>query len=170
MSETTTTDQVVAGLELSDRVAVVTGASGGLGFETARAFAAAGAAVMLGVRSDEKGVSAIKAITERHPDARVEYATLELGDLAAVRAFAAEVERRHPAINVLVNNAGVMFTPFAHTADGFELQFGTNHLGHFVLRSALTPALRRGAPSRVVNVSSGGHQLSDLDFDDPNYE
>jgi NAD(P)-dependent dehydrogenase (short-subunit alcohol dehydrogenase family) len=170
VSETTTTDEVIAGIDCSGKVAVVTGASGGLGLETARALASAGATVVLGVRTDEKGAAAVKTIAEQVPDARVEYATLDLGDLATVRAFAAEIEQRHPAINVLVNNAGVMFTPFERTTDGFELQFGTNHLGHFVLTNALLPALLRGAPSRIVNVSSGGHQLSDVDLDDPNYE
>jgi NAD(P)-dependent dehydrogenase (short-subunit alcohol dehydrogenase family) len=87
-----------------------------------------------------------------------------------VRAFAAEVLDRHDRIDLLVNNAGVMFTPFDRTDDGFEMQFGTNHVGHFLLTNLLVPALLRGAPARVVNLSSGGHVGSDILWDDPNYE
>lgn len=170
MSAATTTDDVIRGIDLRGRVAVVTGASGGLGLETARALASAGATVVLTVRTDDKGDAATRAILERHREACVEYGVMDLGDCASIRAFAARTVASHPEINVLVNNAGVMFTPFEQTHDGFELQFGTNHLGHFLLTALLAPALVRGAPSRVVNVSSGGHKLSDIDLDDPNYE
>jgi NAD(P)-dependent dehydrogenase (short-subunit alcohol dehydrogenase family) len=95
---------------------------------------------------------------------------LELGSLASIRAFARRFLARHPSLNVLVNNAGVMACPFARTSDGFELQFGSNHIGHFLLGCLLAPALRKGAPSRVVCVSSRGHHLSPVVFEDINFE
>ena len=105
-----------------------------------------------------------------HPDASLEFEPFDLADLSTVRAGAAAILARHPSISILVNNAGVMFTPEGKTADGFETQFGTNHLGHFVLTNQLMPALLAGAPSRIVNLSSAGHGFSDILWDDPNYE
>jgi NAD(P)-dependent dehydrogenase (short-subunit alcohol dehydrogenase family) len=168
--EETTTDEVLDGVDLTGKVAVVTGASTGLGLETSRALAAAGAHVLLAVRSDDKGDAAIAKIREAVPAASVEYGILDLASLDSVRAFASETLERHPRIDLLVNNAGVMFTPFERTADGFELQFGTNHLGHFLLTNLLLPAVIAAAPSRIVNLSSGGHQGSDIIWDDPNYD
>jgi NAD(P)-dependent dehydrogenase (short-subunit alcohol dehydrogenase family) len=168
--EETTTDEVLEGVDLTGKVAVVTGASTGLGLETARALAAAGAHVVLAVRSDDKGEASIEKIRAAVPDASLEYGLLDLGSLSTVRSFAAWLLDRHPRIDLLVNNAGVMFTPEGRTVDGFELQFGTNHVGHFLLTNLLVPALLAGAPSRVVNLSSGGHQGSDIVWDDPNFE
>jgi NAD(P)-dependent dehydrogenase (short-subunit alcohol dehydrogenase family) len=166
----TTTDEVLDGVDLHGKVAVVTGASTGLGLETARALAAAGAHVVLAVRSDEKGADALGKIRAHVPEASLEHGICDLTSLESVRSFAAWVLERHPRIDVLINNAGVMYTPFGRTAEGFELQFGTNHVGHFLLTNLLLPALLAAAPSRIVNLSSGGHQASDVIWDDPNYE
>ena len=104
------------------------------------------------------------------PAPGLEVGTLDLTSLDSVRAFAAWYLDRHDELHLLVNNAGVMYTPFEHTAEGFEMQFGTNHVGHFLLTCLLVPALLAGAPSRVVNLSSGGHVGSDIVWDDPNFE
>jgi NAD(P)-dependent dehydrogenase (short-subunit alcohol dehydrogenase family) len=104
------------------------------------------------------------------PGAQVEVGALELGSLPSVRAFAEATLAKHPVIHLLVNNAGVMASPLGRTEQGFELQFGTNHLGHFLLTGLLLPALRKGAPARVVCVSSSGHRFSTVNLDDPNYE
>ena len=170
MAFDTTTDQVLDGVRLDGRTAVVTGASTGLGLETARALASAGAHVVLAVRSDEKGAATIATLQERVPGASLEHGVLDLTSLASIRAFATWFLGGHDRLDLLVNNAGVMFTPFERTADGFELQFGTNHLGHFLLTALLAPALVAAAPARVVNLSSGGHRASDIQWDDPNYE
>ncbi len=169
-----TTDDVLAGVDLTGRTAVVTGATTGIGIETARALAAAGATVVLTARDADKGEAARATIAGQVPEAasggRLDVGVLELGSLASVRAFAAWCTERHPVVHLLVNNAGVMMTPLGRTANGFETQFGTNHLGHFLLTNLLTPSLIAGAPSRVVNLSSGGHLGSDIVWDDPNYE
>jgi NAD(P)-dependent dehydrogenase (short-subunit alcohol dehydrogenase family) len=151
-------------------VAIVTGASTGLGLETARALAAAGAAVTLAVRDAARGEAALAHIRTTTPDAVVECGLLDLTSLSSVRDFAGWFTSRHHGLDILVNNAGVMATPFERTADGFELQFGTNHLGHFLLTNLLTPLLVAAAPSRIVNLTSGGHRSSDILWDDPNYE
>ena len=166
----TTTDEVMDGVDLTGTIAVVTGASAGIGVETARALAAAGARVVLAARNAERTEAAAESILERVPDATLEVGSLDLTSLDNVRAFAAWYLERHDELQLLVNNAGVMYTPFERTAEGFEMQFGTNHLGHFLLTCLLVPALVAGAPSRVVNLSSGGHRGSDIVWDDVNYE
>jgi NAD(P)-dependent dehydrogenase (short-subunit alcohol dehydrogenase family) len=166
----TTTDEVMEGVDLTGKIAVVTGASAGIGVETARALAAAGARVVLAARNAERTEAAAESILERVPDATLEVGALDLTSLDSVRAFAAWYLERHDELHLLVNNAGVMYTPFERTAEGFEMQFGTNHLGHFLLTCLLVPALVAGAPSRVVNLSSGGHLFSDIGWDDPNFE
>lgn len=167
--EQLTTNDVIDGIDLTGRVAAVTGASGGLGAETARALASAGAEVILLARDKAKTEATMAAIRDRYPDARLRWFHLELGDLEAVRATASEVLARYPAIHLLINNAAIMACPFATTAQGFESQFGTNHLGHFLLTNLLRPALAAGAPARVVNVSSSGHHMGGIDFGDPNF-
>jgi NAD(P)-dependent dehydrogenase (short-subunit alcohol dehydrogenase family) len=167
--ESTTTD-VLEGVDLHGRVAVVTGASTGIGLETARALAAAGAQVVLAARDAGKTNAAAATVREQVPDAIIEVGLLDLTSLDSVRAFADELLASHAELHLLVNNAGVMYTPYGHTAEGFELQFGTNHVGHFLLTCLLVPALLAGAPSRVVNLSSGGHVGSDIVWDDPNFE
>jgi NAD(P)-dependent dehydrogenase (short-subunit alcohol dehydrogenase family) len=170
MAFDTTTDEVLDGVRLDGRTAVVTGASTGLGLETARALAAAGARVVVAVRSREKATATAAAIRQRVPRADLEHGLLDLASLASVRAFAADFLDSGGELDLLINNAGVMFTPLERTVQGFELQFGTNHLGHFLLTALLAPALLAGAPARVVNLSSGGHRSSDIHWDDPNYQ
>ncbi|CAM3890753.1 SDR family NAD(P)-dependent oxidoreductase [Tsukamurella strandjordii] len=153
------------------RIAVVTGANSGLGFETSTALAAAGAHVVMAVRDMEKGRAAADRITAATPGARVELQRLDLGSLEAVREAAAEVKANHPRIDLLINNAGVMYPPKQTTADGFELQFGTNHLGHFALTGLLLDALLPVPGSRVVTVSSVGHRIrAAIHFDDLNFD
>lgn len=164
-----TTDDVLDGIDLHGTVAVITGASTGIGLETARALASVGAEIVMAGRNADKHAVAMTTIRDRHPDARITHVELDLTALASARAAAVIIAAAHPRIDLLINNAGVMFTPLERTTEGFELQFGTNHLGHFVFTNHLLGALRAGAPSRIVNLSSGGHQSSDIIWDDPNY-
>src|SRR5215470_10110070 len=166
----TTADQVLEGIDLHGRLVLVTGGSSGLGREAARAMAAKGAHVVLTARDPAKGRDVVGSITASTDNPRVELEELELDSLASVRAFAKRFLAKHDRLDVLLNNAGVMACPLGHTGDGFELQFGTNHIGHFLLTCLLAPALRKGAPSRVVSLSSRGHHLAPVDFDDPNFE
>jgi NAD(P)-dependent dehydrogenase (short-subunit alcohol dehydrogenase family) len=148
------------------RVAVVTGANSGLGFETARMLAEHGASVVLAVRDVEKGKQAAARI-----QGDVSVQALDLASLASIRSAAADLRATHPRIDLLVNNAGVMHTPKQTTADGFELQLGTNHLGHFALTGLLLDRLLPVPGSRVVTVSSTGHRLrAAIHFDDLQWE
>ncbi len=149
------------------RLAIVTGSTGGLGYETALALAAAGAEVVLAGRNPLKGAEAVTRIKTAHPGAKVTFEKLDLADLADISAFSARFAAAHPSLDLLVNNAGVMAPPKRlETSDGFELQFGTNHLGHFALTAHLLPLLRRGQKPRVVNVSSLAHRRGTIGFDD----
>ena len=141
------------------RLAVVTGANTGLGFETARVLAARGASVVLAVRDTDKGKAAAAAIAGAAPGADVTVQHLDLASLESVRAAAAGLRARHPRIDLLINNAGVMFPPRQATRDGFELQFGTNHLGHFALTGLLLEQMLPVPGSRVVTVSSLAHRI-----------
>jgi NAD(P)-dependent dehydrogenase (short-subunit alcohol dehydrogenase family) len=165
-----TTDEVIAGRDLRQKVAIVTGASSGLGRETARALASAGCHVYLAGRNEEKLASVAAEIAESAPGARCDVAPLDLTSLQQVRCFADDFMAHNEHLHLLINNAGVMNTPLERTAEGFELQFGTNHVGHFLLTCLLVPALLRDAPARIVNLSSGGHMASDIVWDDPNFE
>ena len=165
-----TTDDVLAGIDLTGKLALVTGASGGLGEETARALAAHGASVVIAARNLPKAEAAAEGIRKSTGNANVDVIELELGSLESVRACADAFLAKYDALNLLINNAGIMACPFEKTRDGFEMQFGTNHLGHFVLTNRLRPALLAGAPARIVNLSSGGHRFSDVLYDDPNFE
>ena len=165
----TTTDEVLEGIDLKGRWALVTGASAGLGVETARALAAHGASLILGVRDLEKAEAAAARVRDA-ATGEVELRRVDLADLASVRAFTDGVAADHDELHILIANAGVMACPEGRTADGFETQFGTNHLGHFVLVNRLVPLLVAGAPSRVVVLSSAGHRFSDVDLDDPGWE
>ena len=149
------------------RLAVVTGANTGLGFETARVLAARGASMVLAVRDTDKGKAAAARIAVTAPGADVTVQRLDLTSLESVRAAAAELRARHPAIDLLINNAGVMFTPQQATRDGFELQLGTNHLGHFALTGLLLEQMLPVPGSRVVTVSSLAHRIrARIDFAD----
>jgi NAD(P)-dependent dehydrogenase (short-subunit alcohol dehydrogenase family) len=154
-----------------DRVAVVTGANTGLGFETARVLAARGASVVLAVRDVEKGKRAAARIADTAPGADLTVQELDLTSQESVRAAAAELRARHPRIDLLINNAGVMTPPKQTTRDGFELQFGTNHLGHFALTGLLLDLLLPVPGSRVVTVSSLAHRMrAQIRFDDLQWE
>jgi NAD(P)-dependent dehydrogenase (short-subunit alcohol dehydrogenase family) len=156
--------------DLSHRVAVVTGANSGIGFETARALAAKGARVILGCRSRTKGPEAAHRIREAVPGADVHFISLDLASLAAIAMFAKEVGVEVDRVDVLVNNAGVMMPPLDYTRDHFELQFGINHLGHFALTAHLLPLLRATPGARVVTVSSLMHFAGWIHFADLNSE
>jgi NAD(P)-dependent dehydrogenase (short-subunit alcohol dehydrogenase family) len=149
------------------RLAVVTGANTGLGFETARVLAARGASVVLAVRDIEKGKRAAARIADTAPGANVTVQPLDLSSLDSIRAAADELRAKHPRIDLLINNAGVMFPPKQTTRDGFELQFGTNHLGHFALTGLLLEQMLPVPGSRVVTVSSLAHRIrARINFDD----
>ncbi|MEU1269617.1 oxidoreductase [Streptomyces sp. NPDC005799] len=152
----------------SGRVAVVTGANSGLGYVVARELARKGARVVLACRSEVRGRAAAERVVEEVPGAVAEFARLDLGDLAVVRELAAAYP--YDRLDLLVNNAGVMALPYGTTVDGFETQFGVNHLGHFALTGLLAPVLLATSGARVVNVSSGMHALANIDIDDLNSE
>ena len=163
---------VAAGHDLSGASAVVTGGATGIGIETARALAEAGAAVTLAVRNRAAGETAAAAINRSAVAGRATVGSLDLSDLASVRAFAEEWG--DDPLHILVNNAGVMACPLAYTADDLEMQIGTNHFGHYLLSALLAPALKNGAqqqgkPARVVALTSIGHRRGGVDFDDPHY-
>jgi NAD(P)-dependent dehydrogenase (short-subunit alcohol dehydrogenase family) len=161
---------IVEGIDLSGRTCVITGASSGLGRESARALAAAGATVILAARNIDALDEAERWIHAEIPKATTVTVQLDLTSLAGVRTAAGKIREAAPVVDILMNNAGVMFTPFGRTQDGFEIQFGTNHLGHFELTRELTPQLAAAAGARIVILSSGGHVLGDVDIDDPNWE
>jgi NAD(P)-dependent dehydrogenase (short-subunit alcohol dehydrogenase family) len=169
-SATSTTDEVLAGIDLQGRRFLVTGASGGLGLETSRSLAARGAIVVMAARDQAKNETAAAGIRAALPDAQLESLILDLGSLKSVRAAAAEFMSRGIPLHGLILNAGIMATPLGHTVDGFEQQFGVDHLGHFLLARDLLPRLVESAPARVVVLSSAGHRMGDVDFDDVNFE
>jgi NAD(P)-dependent dehydrogenase (short-subunit alcohol dehydrogenase family) len=149
------------------RTAIITGATGGLGYETALALAGAGATVVLTGRNDAKGRQALEKVRGQFPNAEISYQALDLASLASVADFAARFATGHASLDLLINNAGVMALPVRQTtADGFEMQFGTNYLGHYALTAHLLPWLRRGTKPRVVNLSSLAHRSGKIDLDD----
>jgi NAD(P)-dependent dehydrogenase (short-subunit alcohol dehydrogenase family) len=150
----------------SGRTAVVTGANSGIGFEAARVLAQRGASVVLACRDAARGAGAAARITTSAPGAAVSVVALDLASIASIRAAAQQIGARHERLDLLINNAGVMMTPYATTAEGFELQFGTNHLGHFALTGLLLDRLLPAAGSRVVTVASNAHRAGRISFDD----
>ena len=170
MTENPTALQVVDGIDLSGKTCVITGASSGLGRESARALTAARAHVILAARNSDALAQTTDWIRAEVPGARTSTVELDLTALESVRAAASAIRDIAPVIDILMNNAGVMFTPFGRTRDGFELQIGTNHFGHFELTRLLIPQLATAAGARIVILSSGGHILGDVDFDDLNWE
>ncbi|WP_084477926.1 SDR family NAD(P)-dependent oxidoreductase [Nocardia jejuensis] len=166
-----TTDDVLDGVDLTGRTALVTGATSGLGAETARALAAAGATVVLAARDFDAAVIRACRIRELHPRADLDVIGLDLTDQSSVRAAAGMLALRRSGIDLLINNAGVMYPPLTRVAGGLELQFATNHLGHFLLTAELLPVLaataaRTGIPARVITVSSDAHRAYPIDLDD----
>jgi NAD(P)-dependent dehydrogenase (short-subunit alcohol dehydrogenase family) len=161
MSEKWTTARIP---DQSGRVALVTGANSGLGLVTARELARAGARVVMACRNEEKGREAVRVMEARAPGADVELESLDLASLESVRALAERITDRHPAIDLLINNAGVMAPPRQETDDGFELQLGTNHFGHFALTGLLLDALDGQDDARVVTLSSGAHRGGRIAF------
>ncbi len=157
-----TSDQIP---DQNGRLAVVTGANSGLGLVTARELARKGAYVVLACRNQAKGEKARRAIEMRAPTAKVVVAELDLASLDSVRAFAEWLRSEHDGVDLLINNAGVMATPHRRTADGFELQFGTNHLGHFALTGLVIDMLEGREDARVVTLSSDTHRIGKIAFD-----
>ena len=166
----TTALEVVQGHDLSAKVALVTGASSGIGVETARALARAGAETILAVRDVEKVEAVAQALIEATGNHRIYVLPLDLASFTSIEDMAGAFAERWTRLDILVNNAGVMASPFSRTAEGFELQFGTNHVGHFLLTTLLLPALLAARNARVVSVSSLGHRRSDIVWDDINFE
>src|SRR5258708_1966434 len=158
-----TADQIS---DQSGRTFIVTGANSGLGFETARELARHGGSVILAARNEAKGLDAVARIKAEQPRATVEYRALDLADLASLRAFAASIVGGRIAVDVLINNAGVMFPPRQLTPQGFESQFATNHLGHFALSGLLYDTIRRGPDARLLTVSSNLHRGGPTPFAD----
>lgn len=166
---TSTTDQVLEGVNLSGKRILVTGVSAGLGVETARVLAAHGARVVGAARDLEKARRATEVVrNDAALGGGIDLIELDLANLASVRACADQLVAVGQPFDVVIANAGVMATPFGRTADGFETQFGTNHLGHFAFVNRIASLLTAG--SRVIALSSAGHRFSDIDLDDPNFE
>jgi NAD(P)-dependent dehydrogenase (short-subunit alcohol dehydrogenase family) len=167
---TSTTDEVLAGVDLSGRHVLVTGVSAGLGVETARALAARGAHVVGAARDLNKAERATREVraAARAAGGHLELVELDLASLESVRTCAERLLADRRRFDIVIANAGVMATPFGRTADGFETQFGTNHLGHFAFVNRIAPLIRDGG--RLVNLSSAGHRFSDVDLDDPHFE
>ena len=167
---TSNTDEVLSGINLRGKRILVTGVSAGLGVETARALAAHGAHVVGAVRDLAKADGATAQVKKEAAanGGRLELVELDLANLQSVRACSNALLNAGKFFDVIIANAGVMATPFGHTADGFETQFGTNHLGHFVFVNRIAPLLRSGG--RLVNLSSAGHRYGNIDLDDPNFE
>ena len=163
---TSTADEVLENIDMRGKTVFITGGASGLGQETARAMAARGAHVIIAARDQAKLETAREAIVEGSGSASIETITCDLASLASVRACGKEARERFGKIDLLINNAGVMACPHETTAEGFEMQFGTNHLGHFVLTNELLPLVEKGDNPRIVNLSSRAHHRSGVEFDD----
>ncbi|WP_226582672.1 oxidoreductase [Halobacillus litoralis] len=155
---------------LKNKIAIVTGGNGGLGYEAVKAFAIKGATVIMASRSLERGEKARDSILRLYPEAAIDVMSLDLEDLNSVKEFAETFNRNYHRLDILLNNAGVMTTPYGRTKDGFELQLGINHLGHFALTSLLFDRLKATDDSRVVNISSNAHKSGKMDFDNLMFE
>jgi NAD(P)-dependent dehydrogenase (short-subunit alcohol dehydrogenase family) len=162
-SATSTVQDVIKGIDLTGKTAVVTGGYAGIGLETVKAFVAAGANVIVPARDIHKAANNLKAVQP------VTIAAMDLMDPASIDAFAEKFLAAHDTLDILVNNAGIMWVPLQRDQRGYESQLSTNHLGHFHLTARLWPALKKSGSARVVNVSSFGHQIAPFHFDDPNF-
>lgn len=165
-----TAEEVMGSTDLSGKLAIVTGASAGLGIETTRVLSKAGATVVMAVRNHERGEKAAWAIRAENPRAKLEVAPLDLADYSSVARFADDFLASGRPLDLLINNAGVMACPETRMDRGHELQFGSNHLGHFLMTGKLAPALLKAGRARVVSLSSVGHRRSNILWDDPNFE
>ena len=168
LSKVSTTDEVLEGIRLDGKHAIITGATGGLGIETARALASVGASVTITGRSSEKIEAALETLRKEVPEALFDGKLIDLACLSSIRGTASDMVAVGRRIDLLINNAGVMMTPEGKTADGFEMQFGTNHLGHFALTAGLMPIIAECG--RVITLSSGAHLRGSVDLDDLNWE
>ena len=151
--------------DLAGKTAIITGANSGIGLEAAKVLAGRGARIIMAVRSKEKGEAARKMIEALHPHSRMEVMHLDVADLESVRFFSEQIRSRLHSLDLLINNAGVMMPPYTKTKDGFELQFGGNHLGHFALVGLLLPLLEETRGSRIVTIGSLAHNRGTIDFD-----
>jgi NAD(P)-dependent dehydrogenase (short-subunit alcohol dehydrogenase family) len=154
---------------LKGRDAIVTGGASGIGIETVRALAIAGARVVIATRDETKGKAVAATLRKETGNEQIEFQQLDLASLASVQAFVKQFLALRRELYLLINNAGIMAAPLSYTVDGFESQFGTNHIGHFSLAVGLVPALKAGGRARVVSLSSLGHRRSDVHFDDLNF-
>jgi len=167
MKENWTTENIP---DLSGKIIIVTGGNSGLGFESVKAFAQKGAKVVLTSRSAEKGEKAKTEILKENPKGSVDLELLDMADLESIKKFSERIHQKYSQIDVLLNNAGIMTTPYFKTKDGFEGQVGTNHLGHFALTGLLLDLIQKTPNSRVVNVSSMAHKQGDMNFDNLLFE
>jgi NAD(P)-dependent dehydrogenase (short-subunit alcohol dehydrogenase family) len=154
----------------SGKIIVVTGSSSGIGYEAARVLANKGAKVIIAVRNPVKGSTAVDKMKAQNEKADVEYMNIDLSDLESVSEFVKEYKNKFNRLDILINNAGVMIPPYSKTKDGFELQMGTNHFGHFSLTLQLLGLIKNTPDSRIVNVSSNAHKYGNINFDDLNWE
>ncbi|XP_072364904.1 retinol dehydrogenase 12-like [Scyliorhinus torazame] len=161
---------ILSGIRLDNKIVLITGANTGIGKETTRDLARRGALVIMACRDVEKGEAAAKEIIEETGNSLLIVKRLDLADTKSIREFAQQVHEEYQQLHILINNAGVMMCPYSKTADGFELQFGVNHLGHFLLTYLLIDLIKQSAPSRIINVSSTAHKMGSIQFDDLNSE
>lgn len=162
-----TTDKIP---DQKDRVVIITGSNSGIGFEAARILANKNAAVIIAVRNKSKGEKAVQKIKDQNRNANTDLMLLDLASLNSVRNFAGGFKQKYNRLDILINNAGVMIPPYSKTEDGFELQFGTNHLGHFALTGWLFGLIKKTYNARIVNLSSNAHKMGDINFNDLNWE
>ncbi|GCC22551.1 hypothetical protein chiPu_0000939 [Chiloscyllium punctatum] len=155
---------------LDGQTILITGANTGIGKETARDLARRGAVIIMACRDTEKGEAAAKEITEETGNSYIVVKKLDLADTKSIQEFAKQINEEYQHLNILINNAGVMMCPYSKTVDGFELQFGVNHLGHFLLTYLLIDLIKQSTPSRIINVSSTAHTMGGINFDDLNSE
>ncbi|GBM12762.1 Retinol dehydrogenase 11 [Araneus ventricosus] len=156
--------------KLHNKTVIITGGNGGIGKETALDLAARGAKVIIGCRDTEKGKKAVEDIRRQVPSSKVIVKRLDLASFSSIRQFAAEILKSEPRIHILINNAGIMACPESKTVDGFEMQMGVNHLGHFLLTNLLLDRIKESAPARVVNVSSAAYFAGNISISDINME
>ncbi|XP_032906380.1 retinol dehydrogenase 12-like isoform X1 [Amblyraja radiata] len=155
---------------LDGKTVLITGANTGIGKETARDLAKRGAHIIIACRDIEKGDAAMKEIIKQSGNSNIMVKKLDLADTKSIREFAEQINKEQQQINILINNAGVMMCPYLKTEDGFELQFGVNHLGHFLLTYLLIDLIKQSGPARIINVSSAAHKMGKIQFDDLNSE